>query len=75
MAEQAAGNPADKVDTCPHCGNTLLSEVSPDDVGLDVRMPCANPDCAGKWTATEFGGDEGVRQSYHVPGLSDGTAT
>lgn len=64
-----AENSAQEANTCPHCGSALVSEASPDDVSLDVRMPCANPDCAGKWTATEFGGDDGVRQSYDVPGL------
>ena len=64
----------EKTDTCPHCGSALVSERIEDVVGLDTRMPCANRDCAGKWTATQFGGDEGVRQSFDVPGLSGGTA-
>lgn len=75
MADQTAGNPAERLDTCPHCGSTLVSETSTEDVALEVRMPCTNPDCAGKWTATEFGGEEGLRQSYDVPGLSDGTTS
>lgn len=65
----------EKTDTCPHCGRALVSESNEDVDGLDTRMPCANPDCAGKWTATQFGGDEGVRQSYDVPGLSGGAAS
>ncbi len=61
---------AQKMDSCPHCGSILASEASPDDVAFELRMPCTNPDCPGKWTATQFGGAEGVRQSYDVPGLS-----
>ena len=62
----------EKTDTCPHCGSVLVSQGNQGQVGLDTRMPCTNPDCPGKWTATEPGGSKGVRQSYDVPGLSGG---
>ena len=60
----------EKADTCPHCGSALVSERNGDVAGPDTRMPCENRDCPGKWTATQFGGDGGVRQSFDVPGLS-----
>ena len=65
---------AEKTSNCPHCGSSLVAEANPVDVALAVRMPCENPDCPGKWTATEFGGDDGLRQSYDVPGLSGDAA-
>lgn len=72
MTEQMAGR-ADQTDPCPHCGSSLVSEANAGDDALEVRMPCVNPDCPGKWTATEFGGDDGLRPSYDVPGLTEGS--
>ena len=56
-------------DTCALCGTQLSSEGQADDVEPGMRTPCPNPDCPGKWTATEPGGDGGVRTSYDVRGL------
>jgi hypothetical protein len=62
---------ADNAGTCALCGTTLTAEGQADDVSPVERMPCPNPDCPGKWTATEPGGDGGVRTSYDVGGLRD----
>jgi hypothetical protein len=61
---------AGKADVCSLCGTTLRVQDNADDGALNLRLDCPNPDCAGRWTATEFGGEEGMRNSYDVPGLN-----
>lgn len=56
-------------DSCALCGTTLAAEGGADDVQPGDRTPCPNPDCPGKWTATEPGGDGGVRTSHDVSWL------
>ena len=61
-------------DACGLCGTTLDAENKPGEGLPDLRMPCPNPDCPGKWGATEPGGEGGVRPSYDVPGLTGADA-
>jgi hypothetical protein len=61
---------AQNTDDCSICGRALIPEASSDDVRPDERLVCSNPDCPGRWTATQPGGEGGVRTSYDVPGLA-----
>jgi hypothetical protein len=57
-------------DICSLCGSTLVPGASIDDVRPATRTVCSNDGCPGKWSATEPGGEHGVRRSYDVPGLN-----
>lgn len=61
-------------DTCALCGSTLEARAASDEVQPGQRTVCSNPDCPGKWTATQPGGEGLVRTSYDVPGLQSGAS-
>jgi hypothetical protein len=63
---------AEDTDTCSLCGSILVAEASSDEVQPGARNVCSNRDCPGRWSATQPGGEGGVRTSYDVPGLQSG---
>ena len=62
---------AENADTYALCGTQLSAEGRADEISPGERLPCPNPDCPGKWTATQTGGERGVRTSYDVSGLDE----